>query len=177
MNHIEWVLEQGGWVSYALAGVSILMWSAVCLRMIALRPSMRRGPGSDGEGYTILAHFVREARRLNGSQARLEQLAERTRAQFATMHGFIKTMVAVAPLLGLLGTVIGMIEMFASLKGAQSIGGGSTVAGGISTALVTTQLGLMIAVPGLIASYLLTRQQLRRERDLSKLLRSMLRTS
>ena len=66
-----------------------------------------------------------------------------------------------------------MIEMFGSLQGALSSDGESTVAGGISTALVTTQLGLVIAAPGLIASYLLGRQQVRRERDLDAALRSI----
>ena len=54
---------------------------------------------------------------------------------------------AVAPLLGLLGTVIGMIETFdavASVTGNT----GSRVAGGISQALITTQFGLVVALPG-----------------------------
>ena len=177
MSDLEWVLEQGGWVSYALAAVSMLMWCAVILRAIALRPSMAFRQGADGKGRSVLARFVRDARRLEDAPGRLEQLAERTLRQFGTMHAFINTMVAIAPLLGLLGTVIGMVEMFGSLQGAQSIDGESTVAGGISTALVTTQLGLIIAVPGLFASYMLTRQQLRRERDLRTVLRSLQRAS
>ena len=80
-------------------------------------------------------------------------------------------MVAIAPLLGLLGTVIGMVEMFDPLQGTHSIDSEATVAGGISTALVTTQLGLVIAAPGLIASYMLTRQQRRRESELRSALR------
>jgi biopolymer transport protein ExbB len=55
---------------------------------------------------------------------------------------------AVAPLLGLLGTVVGMSETF---RGAGELSNATTgrVAGGISTALVTTQFGLIIAIPGL----------------------------
>lgn len=53
----------------------------------------------------------------------------------------------VAPLLGLLGTVMGMIETFDAVS---TIGGdtGSRVAGGISRALITTQFGLVVALPG-----------------------------
>ena len=54
---------------------------------------------------------------------------------------------AVAPLLGLLGTVMGMIQTF---DAAATIGGGTgaRVAGGISQALITTQFGLVVALPG-----------------------------
>ena len=70
-------------------------------------------------------------------------------------------------------TIVGMVEMFGSMQGALGPDGESTVAGGISTALVTTQLGLVIAVPGLVASHFLTRLQVRREQDLKDVVRSL----
>lgn len=59
----------------------------------------------------------------------------------------LAALTAVAPLLGLLGTVMGMIETFDAVS---AIGGstGSRVASGISQALITTQFGLVVAVPG-----------------------------
>ncbi len=54
-----------------------------------------------------------------------------------------------APLLGLLGTVVGMIESFEVVSIAGSLGDASMLAGGISKALVTTAAGLMLAVPAL----------------------------
>jgi biopolymer transport protein ExbB len=54
-----------------------------------------------------------------------------------------------APLLGLLGTVIGMIESFEVVAIAGSLGDASLLASGISKALVTTALGLIVAVPAL----------------------------
>ena len=45
-----------------------------------------------------------------------------------------------------------------------------TVAGGISKALLTTQLGLIIAAPGLVCSFMLNRQQLRRAREAKEIL-------
>ena len=70
----------------------------------------------------------------------------------------IRPMVAAAPLLGLLGTVIGMIETFESLseRGAEN-----TVQGlseGISKALITTETGLAIAIPAAIILYFAQRQ-------------------
>ena len=88
------------------------------------------------------------------------------------MRSFIRTLVAVAPLLGLLGTVIGMVEMFGSMHGGANRNNEATVAGGISTALITTQLGLIISAPGLTAAYLLGRLQVRRERDVHDVVRA-----
>ena len=59
------------------------------------------------------------------------------------------TVAAIAPLLGLLGTVIGMIEVFSVIT-AQGVGSPTELAGGISTALLTTAFGIAIAVPALI---------------------------
>ena len=58
----------------------------------------------------------------------------------------IKLLAAVAPLLGLLGTVIGMIETFQAIT-LFGTGDPKLMAGGISQALVTTMLGLIAAVP------------------------------
>ena len=59
---------------------------------------------------------------------------------------WIKFVAAVAPLLGLLGTVIGMIETFQAIT-LFGTGDPKQMAGGISQALITTMLGLMVAAP------------------------------
>ena len=59
------------------------------------------------------------------------------------------TIAAVAPLLGLLGTVVGMIKVFAEIM-AQGTGNASALAGGISEALITTAAGLSVAIPALV---------------------------
>lgn len=59
------------------------------------------------------------------------------------------TIAAVAPLLGLLGTVVGMIRVFAEIM-TQGTGNASVLAGGISEALITTAAGLMVAIPALV---------------------------
>lgn len=58
------------------------------------------------------------------------------------------TIAAVTPLLGLLGTVMGMIRVFAEIM-AQGTGNASVLAGGISEALITTAAGLTVAIPAL----------------------------
>ncbi|MEH6582848.1 MAG: MotA/TolQ/ExbB proton channel family protein [Halioglobus sp.] len=59
------------------------------------------------------------------------------------------TIAAVTPLLGLLGTVMGMIKVFAEIM-AQGTGNASVLAGGISEALITTATGLSVAIPALV---------------------------
>ena len=59
------------------------------------------------------------------------------------------TIAAISPLMGLLGTVIGMIKVFAAIT-ASGVGNPGVLAGGISEALITTAAGLCVAIPALI---------------------------
>jgi biopolymer transport protein ExbB len=59
------------------------------------------------------------------------------------------TIAAISPLMGLLGTVIGMIKVFAAIT-ANGVGNPGVLAGGISEALITTAAGLSVAIPSLI---------------------------
>lgn len=72
---------------------------------------------------------------------------------------FLTTLVASAPLMGLLGTVIGMLGTFVAI----SLGGGAETAGmvaeGISEALITTQTGLFIALPGIFLTLIIRRRK------------------
>ena len=74
----------------------------------------------------------------------------------------LAALTAVAPLLGLLGTVIGMVETFGAVSQTSS-GTAGAVASGISKALITTQLGLVVAIPGVFGTVRLQRlmEQLR----------------
>ena len=88
------------------------------------------------------------------------------------MKGFsimTQSIIAIAPLLGLLGTVVGMVETFDSLQDMQLFSQSGGIAGGISQALITTQFGLAIAIPGLVVQGFLTRRAQRIEVDLAQL--------
>lgn len=65
------------------------------------------------------------------------------------------TVAAITPLLGLLGTVIGMIKVFTAIT-ASGVGNPAVLAGGISEALITTAAGLSVAIPSLIFHRYLT---------------------
>lgn len=60
------------------------------------------------------------------------------------------TIAAISPLLGLLGTVIGMIQVFSTIT-TQGVGNPGALAGGISQALITTAAGMVVAIPSLMA--------------------------
>lgn len=118
-----------------------------------------------------IQHIGKEA---GGAQAKLVQIAFNTplsqrrddllvaylmehKYAIERFMGVVATTAAIAPLLGLLGTVSGMISMFKMMTIFGS-GDASTVSGGISEALITTELGLIVAIPALIVSALLTRK-------------------
>jgi biopolymer transport protein ExbB len=63
--------------------------------------------------------------------------------------GILETVAAIAPLMGLVGTVLGMIKVFGVIK-AQGVGQAAALSGGISEALLTTVTGLFIGIPALI---------------------------
>jgi biopolymer transport protein ExbB len=63
----------------------------------------------------------------------------------------LSTIAAVSPLLGLLGTVTGMVQVFAVISATGAVGDASALAGGISQALITTVGGLWVAIPCLVA--------------------------
>lgn len=91
---------------------------------------------------------------------------EREIGKFSTL---VKIIVIIAPLLGLLGTVIGMIETFDSLGSMSLFSQSGGIAGGISQALITTQIGLSVAIPGLFFHSFLHIKQKRITRDLEQI--------
>jgi biopolymer transport protein TolQ len=92
-------------------------------------------------------------------------------------HLFIlSTIVTLAPFLGLLGTVWGILVTFAELQTGASAGSNSTILGGLSTALVTTVLGLVIAIPALISYNYLKNNVKSFSSDMEDFLYSMLST-
>ncbi len=81
----------------------------------------------------------------------------------------VRTVVILAPLVGLLGTVDGMIETFDALTSGSMFAQGQSISSGISKALFTTELGLMVAVPGLIVGRTLDRKQNRFDMDFEQI--------
>lgn len=91
---------------------------------------------------------------------RLEsELMRRGNEELAKMNSLIRVVELIAmisPLLGLLGTVLGMIQSFQELEMAEGAANASVLAGGIWQALLTTAVGLLVAIPAAVGASLLS---------------------
>lgn len=115
-------------------------------------PEERKGPIGD------LLDFVTGGTSLKQTAIFFDELRSTEIVPFSRDLRVMKICVSSAPLLGLLGTVTGMLATFGAL--ASGSGGDKTmgmIADGISEALITTETGLIIALPGLFFQYQLTR--------------------
>lgn len=158
----------GGWAMIAIAIIALLMFGLgthVWLRISGKgftsvrektwrrwidHPNERKGPVGE------LLDFVTGSNSLKDTALFFEELQKTEITPFERDLRVMKICVSAAPLLGLLGTVTGMLATFSAL--ATGSGGDKTmglVAEGISEALVTTETGLVIALPGLFFQYLL----------------------
>jgi len=163
----------GGWLMLPIILSSIVMIAIAIERYWSLRPSKVVPPTLLGQVWHWLKHnqLTKEnIHQLRGSSALGSILAagisnsghgrevmkdsiEEAAAQ--VIHGLEKhlaplgTIAAVTPLLGLLGTVIGMIKVFTAIM-IEGTGNAAVLAGGISEALITTAAGLTVAIPALI---------------------------
>jgi biopolymer transport protein ExbB len=100
-------------------------------------------------GHVITVGLLNRAR---GREVVKESIEDAGRLVVHQLERFLNTLgtiAAITPLLGLLGTVFGMIEVF-SVISAQGTGDATVLAGGISKALITTATGLTVAIPSLL---------------------------
>ena len=148
-------IEQGGIVGYCIIALGIIGLIIAILRFFALSNDSRKvtaqlkrdTASTDNPLGRVLAAYESnkgadtETIELKLSEAALKEMPGLTKGLL-----FIKVVAAVAPLMGLLGTVTGMIKTFQviTLYGA---GDPKMMAGGISQALMTTVLGLVVAIP------------------------------
>ena len=148
-------IEQGGIVGYCIIALGIIGLIIAMLRWVALSTADRKvkaqlkseSASTDNPLGRVLAAYESnrgadtETVELKLSEAALKEMPALTKGLL-----FIKVTSAVAPLMGLLGTVTGMIKTFQviTLYGA---GDPKMMAGGISQALMTTVLGLVVAIP------------------------------
>ncbi len=166
--------RSGGWVMIPLSAVSLIMWTLIAERLITYRRLTSRDIGLQdavhamqgeavnyfGRGLraTLVRNFVRErSGRPELDKRILMECAIKLRPHLNRNLSVIAVMGSVAPLLGLLGTVSGMIATF-SVISAIGTGNARPLAGGISEALVATEAGLLVAIPGLLLSASLSRR-------------------
>ncbi len=88
----------------------------------------------------------------------VEEAGEHITGRLYRKVEILNVIAAIAPMLGLMGTVLGMIDAFNTIAAKQGVAGPEDLAGGIGQALITTLLGLAVAIPTMVAfSYFRTR--------------------
>lgn len=154
IDRLTALVEIGGPVVAILLGLSVLslataVWKVLMFWFEGVGAKSNRGP----VGATL--ENVRNARRQN---APLSDLRERSYARLETHFSkaasglrFLDVVAQIAPLLGLFGTVLGMIAAFRTLQEAGGTADPAVLAGGIWVALVTTAAGLVVAMPASMA--------------------------
>jgi biopolymer transport protein ExbB len=166
-------LAEGGFLLLLIGACSVAALGIALERMYALRRSrvapdglfdrviaLARAGGVDeaieacGDDESALGRVLVALLKLAGrSRARVKEAAEEVgRSEAARLERFVEglaTVATVAPLLGLLGTVLGMIEAFQEAE-LHGFGNPTALASGIWKALITTAAGLAVAIPAFL---------------------------
>ncbi len=152
---VERIKEDGGPVGYVIIGVGLFgllmcLWKAFVLYTTGGRISrqLKNETANKGNplGRVMAVYSDNPDIDIETLELKLDEAILRESAPLESGLSFIKVLYVVAPLLGLLGTVVGMIATFQMIT-LFGTGDPRMMAGGISTALVTTVLGLVVAIP------------------------------
>ena len=135
--------EAGGDVLWAIFAVTTLMWTFIIERLWYLSRVL---PGRLEQALQTW-HALPELSRWQERSVR-RQLISEVALDARRYIGLIKTLMAVLPLLGLLGTVTGMIQVF-DVMAFTGTGNARLMAGGVSAATIPTMSGLVAALSGL----------------------------
>lgn len=167
------LIQAGGWLMYPIIGSSVVALAIILERLWALRRSrimpaslmtgirqlhrhgqltperiaeMREGSPL---GRILVAGLVNRYHSRDVMKEAIEAAGRQVIAGLERYLNTLGTIAAVSPLLGLLGTVFGMIQVFGEIMSA-GLGQTGRLAGGISVALITTAAGLSVAIPSLM---------------------------
>lgn len=174
-------LVKGGPLMVPLAAVSLIALAVTIERAISLRrnsiipprlipdiDARRASGGPDGRrraieyckavdsvGARVAGAVLQHA--ADPADVRLENIQRVCERELRTLHKYERVLpliIAISPMLGLLGTITGMIQAFSTVaSSAEALGRTELLAKGIYEAMITTAVGLMIAIPAMIAQH------------------------
>jgi biopolymer transport protein ExbB len=148
-------IAQGKQVGYVIIVLGIIAIIIAVWRLLALSATSAKvnrqiknveQPGNNPLGHVLKIAYDNPDSDVEALELKLGEAILKELPKFNSMLSFLKIISVVAPLLGLLGTVTGMIVTFQAIT-LYGAGDPKLMAGGISTALVTTVLGLVVAIP------------------------------
>jgi biopolymer transport protein ExbB len=149
ISAIRTFMEAGGDVLYLIAATTFLMGALIFERYLFIGGEHKKDVVATlnywegrSERTSWNAHMIRE--RL------ISEVSERLKANM----GLIKTLIALLPLLGLLGTVTGMVQVFEAMT--YSGGNARSMAAGVSAATIPTMSGMVATLSGVLANSFLT---------------------
>lgn len=157
-------VEQGGTVGYAIIAVGIIGMLIVLERLLSLMrtrakmvrqlKNLEQVEENNPIGRVMQAYFENKHLDLETISRKMQEVIIHDMAGVRRGLPIVKVLAAVAPLMGLLGTVVGMIGTFQAIT-LFGTGDPKLMAGGISQALITTVLGLCAAIPLLLSHSIL----------------------
>lgn len=159
---LEERIHQGGIPGYVIIGLGIIALIIAVVKFVSLTmlgikvTGQAKNTGSPSKdnplGRIIGVYGENKDVDSETLQLKIDEAILKEQPAINRFIGFIKIISMVAPLLGLLGTVIGMIVTFQAIT-LFGTGDPKTMAGGISQALITTVLGLTVAIPTVLLHY------------------------
>jgi biopolymer transport protein ExbB len=185
------IIVAGGWLMVPIILCSILALTIIAERFWALRRQRVVPPGigeqvedwaarheldrrhidqlrsGSAMGRVLAAALVNRHRSRDLIKEAVEDTGRHVVYELERFLNTLGTIAGISPLLGLLGTVIGMIKVFSAIL-AHGVGDASQLAGGISQALITTAAGLTVAIPsfffyryfkGLVLAYVVSMEE------------------
>ena len=166
------IIRSGGWLMFPIIACSVIALAIIAERIWCLRRSkvapenllqeithlsknnqlnrheLANFAKSSALGRILVAGIVSAKHGRSVMKENIEMAASQSVHSLQRYLNTLGTVAAIAPLLGLLGTVIGMIRVFADIM-IHGTGDSAQLAGGISEALITTAAGLTVAIPAL----------------------------
>lgn len=184
-NTLERIVDiwlSGGWVMIALAGLAVLLYaSGFQLLFFLSKGNLEMGHDSEwldwiqnpekaqGRAGEIIRYTQENVQSDKQIRNRFDEIRQSLIRPVERRLLFLNTLVAAAPLMGLLGTVIGMLGTFVAISSGGGAETASMVAAGISEALITTQTGLFIALPGLFLALIIRQRKHTAEATLARI--------
>ncbi|MBB6520454.1 MotA/TolQ/ExbB proton channel family protein [Pseudoteredinibacter isoporae] len=151
LEAIKAFVESGGEVLVLIAILTFVMWTLIFERLWYFKGTLKR----DVQGALDTWEARPERQSWNAHQIRyalISRVSEKVRSNMS----MIETLVSLAPLFGLLGTVWGMIEVF-NVLAITGGGDAKSMASGVSKATIPTMAGMVAALSGVFGNTLVTR--------------------
>lgn len=182
MQTILNIWMSGGWVMIPLFGLAALLYAQAFQLVLYVRRTniradsepfwfewVREPSKAEGRVREIIEYTQEGATSSDQVRNRFDEIRLALVSLIERRTVFVSTLVAAAPLMGLLGTVLGMLQTFFGISTSGGTETAGVVAAGISEALVTTQTGLTIALPGLFIVMIIQRQRQNLEAKIARL--------